>query len=41
MSRATAEAETGMKGITFRAWHGEHYVTLAERSFASVASAWT
>ncbi|MFE7433216.1 hypothetical protein ACIPH4_07905 [Streptomyces tendae] len=30
MSRVTAEAETGMKGITFRAWHGEHYVTLAE-----------
>ncbi|MEU8464014.1 hypothetical protein [Streptomyces sp. NPDC029003] len=30
MSRYTAEAEAGMKGITFRAWRGEHYVTLAE-----------
>lgn len=30
MSRVTAETETGMKGITFRAWHGKHYVTLAE-----------
>ncbi|MEU5112438.1 hypothetical protein AB0G64_13135 [Streptomyces longwoodensis] len=25
-----AEAEAGMKGITFSAWRGEHYVTLAE-----------
>ncbi|MFJ7305294.1 hypothetical protein [Streptomyces sp. NPDC099088] len=30
MARDTAEAEAGMKGITFPAWHGEHYVTLAE-----------
>ncbi|MGW6832084.1 hypothetical protein ACWGCI_01425 [Streptomyces sp. NPDC054949] len=30
MSRGTAEAEAGMKGITFPAWHGKHYVTLAE-----------
>ncbi|GGU01464.1 hypothetical protein GCM10010272_53120 [Streptomyces lateritius] len=30
MSRDTAEAEAGMKGITFPAWHGTHYVTLAE-----------
>lgn len=30
MSRETAEAEAGMKGITFPAWHGKHYVTLAE-----------
>jgi hypothetical protein len=30
MARATAEAEAGMKGITFPAWHGKHYVTLAE-----------
>ncbi|MFD3780759.1 hypothetical protein [Streptomyces sp. NPDC058612] len=30
MSRYTAEAEAGMKGITFPAWHGKHYVTLAE-----------
>ncbi|MFJ7264531.1 hypothetical protein ACIQV2_30750 [Streptomyces globosus] len=30
MSRDTAEAEAGMKGITFCAWHGKHYVTLAE-----------
>ncbi|MEU6300912.1 hypothetical protein [Streptomyces erythrochromogenes] len=30
MSRYTAEAESGMKGITFPAWHGKHYVTLAE-----------
>ncbi|MFD3805983.1 hypothetical protein ACFWTC_20780 [Streptomyces sp. NPDC058619] len=30
MSRDTAEAEAGMKGITFPAWHGKHYVTLAE-----------
>ena len=30
MSRDTVEAEAGMKGITFPAWHGKHYVTLAE-----------
>ncbi|MGW2895071.1 hypothetical protein ACWDAO_10725 [Streptomyces sp. NPDC001212] len=30
MARYTAEAEAGMKGITFPAWHGKHYVTLAE-----------
>ncbi|MER5596839.1 hypothetical protein [Streptomyces sp. NPDC002265] len=30
MSRDTAEAEAGMKGITFPAWYGKHYVTLAE-----------
>ncbi|MEU9035578.1 hypothetical protein AB0D45_11880 [Streptomyces sp. NPDC048352] len=30
LSRDTAEAQTGMKGITFRAWRGKHYVTLAE-----------
>ncbi|MER6477672.1 hypothetical protein [Streptomyces filamentosus] len=30
MSRYTAEAESGMKGITFPAWYGKHYVTLAE-----------
>ncbi|WP_223837675.1 hypothetical protein [Streptomyces venezuelae] len=30
MSRDTTAAETGMKGITFRAWRGKHYVTLAE-----------
>ncbi|MEW5655264.1 hypothetical protein ABGT92_07985 [Streptomyces cinereoruber] len=30
MSRYTAEAEARMKGITFPAWHGKHYVTLAE-----------
>ncbi|MFD9934159.1 hypothetical protein ACFWZ6_13630 [Streptomyces massasporeus] len=30
MSRYTAEAEAGMNGITFPAWHGKHYVTLAE-----------
>ncbi|MFJ4436698.1 hypothetical protein [Streptomyces sp. NPDC088923] len=30
MSRYTAEAEMKMKGITFPAWHGKHYVTLAE-----------
>jgi hypothetical protein len=30
MARDTAEAEAGMKGITFPAWHGKHYVTLAE-----------
>ncbi|MEU5321155.1 hypothetical protein AB0G67_31030 [Streptomyces sp. NPDC021056] len=30
MSRDTFEAEAGMKGITFPAWHGKHYVTLAE-----------
>ena len=30
MSRDTAEAEAGMKGITFPAWHGNHYVPLAE-----------
>ncbi|MFJ3786164.1 hypothetical protein [Streptomyces sp. NPDC090093] len=30
MARDTVEAEAGMKGITFPAWHGKHYVTLAE-----------
>ncbi|WP_411100689.1 hypothetical protein [Streptomyces sp. x-45] len=30
MARDTAEADAGMKGITFHAWHGTHYVTLAE-----------
>ncbi|MFE1347778.1 hypothetical protein [Streptomyces sp. NPDC058757] len=30
MARDTAEAEAGMRGITFPAWHGKHYVTLAE-----------
>ncbi|GAA3499887.1 hypothetical protein GCM10019016_069920 [Streptomyces prasinosporus] len=30
MSRDAAEAEAGMKGITFPAWRGKHYVTLAE-----------
>ncbi|MFF0834728.1 MULTISPECIES: hypothetical protein [unclassified Streptomyces] len=30
MSRDIAAAGTGMKGIRFRAWHGKHYVTLAE-----------
>ncbi|MDQ0596384.1 hypothetical protein QF037_000729 [Streptomyces canus] len=30
LSRDTAEAEAGMKGITFPAWQGKHYVTLAE-----------
>ncbi|MFJ4672845.1 hypothetical protein [Kitasatospora purpeofusca] len=30
MSRDTAEAEAGMKGIRFPAWYGKHYVTLAE-----------
>ncbi|MFF8939240.1 hypothetical protein ACF08O_31895 [Streptomyces paradoxus] len=30
MPRDTTEAEVGMKGITFPAWHGKHYVTLAE-----------
>ncbi|MGX1123128.1 hypothetical protein RKD37_008491 [Streptomyces ambofaciens] len=30
MARDTAEADAGMKGITFPAWHGTHYVTLAE-----------
>ncbi|MFF4981123.1 hypothetical protein ACFY3O_13840 [Streptomyces sp. NPDC001046] len=30
MARDTAAAEVGMKGITFPAWHGKHYVTLAE-----------
>ncbi|MFF4845821.1 hypothetical protein [Streptomyces collinus] len=30
MARYTVEAEAGMKGITFPAWHGKHYVTLAE-----------
>jgi hypothetical protein len=30
MARDTAAAEAGMKGIRFRAWHGERYVTLAE-----------
>ncbi|MFD5365595.1 hypothetical protein [Streptomyces sp. NPDC127103] len=30
MSRYAAEAEARMKGITFPAWHGKHYVTLAE-----------
>ncbi|WP_411079518.1 hypothetical protein [Streptomyces sp. cmx-18-6] len=29
-SRGTAEAEAGMKGIEFPAWHGQHHVTLAE-----------
>ncbi|WP_258314398.1 hypothetical protein [Streptomyces sp. Act143] len=30
MARDTAEAELGMNGITFPAWRGKHYVTLAE-----------
>ncbi|GAA2322038.1 hypothetical protein GCM10010234_79930 [Streptomyces hawaiiensis] len=30
MSRDTGEAGAGMKGVTFPAWHGKHYVTLAE-----------
>lgn len=30
MSCDTAEAKAGMKGITFPAWHGKHYVTVAE-----------
>jgi len=30
LSRYTTEAEAGMKGITFPAWQGPHYVTLAE-----------
>ncbi|MEU1519014.1 hypothetical protein ABZ490_43945 [Streptomyces sp. NPDC005811] len=30
MSRDIAAVEAEMKGIRFRAWHGEHYVTLAE-----------
>ncbi|MFF7816094.1 hypothetical protein ACFZCF_29840 [Streptomyces sp. NPDC007945] len=30
MSRCTAEAEARLKGITFPAWQGKHYVTLAE-----------
>lgn len=30
MSHDTPQAEAGMKGITFRAWRGGHYVTLAE-----------
>ncbi|WP_223244588.1 hypothetical protein [Streptomyces sp. CBMA156] len=30
MSRHTVEAEARMKGITFPAWQGRHYVTLAE-----------
>lgn len=30
MQRDTAAAEAAMKGIRFRAWHGTHYVTLAE-----------
>lgn len=30
MSSDTVEAGAGMKGITFPAWHGKHYVTLAE-----------
>ncbi|MET9119383.1 hypothetical protein ABZX38_35040 [Streptomyces longwoodensis] len=30
MARETAEAEAGMKGISFPAWYGTHYVTLAE-----------
>ncbi|MFE7625073.1 hypothetical protein [Streptomyces sp. NPDC057509] len=31
MSHETAEAEAAaMKGITFPAWRGSHYVTLAE-----------
>ncbi|GLW04190.1 hypothetical protein ACIP46_40570 [Streptomyces lavendulae] len=30
MSRDAGEAGAGMKGVTFPAWHGKHYVTLAE-----------
>ncbi|MGW4509152.1 hypothetical protein ACWENO_31370 [Streptomyces sp. NPDC004436] len=30
MVRETAAAGPGMEGITFPAWQGEHYVTLAE-----------
>ncbi|MGW8631929.1 hypothetical protein [Streptomyces sp. NPDC055793] len=30
MTRDTAGAEAGLKGIRFPAWHGKHYVTLAE-----------
>ncbi|MFF9113701.1 hypothetical protein [Streptomyces sp. NPDC014805] len=30
LSRDTAVAEAAMKGITFRAWRGNHYVTPAE-----------
>ncbi|MEU5902652.1 hypothetical protein [Streptomyces venezuelae] len=30
MVRDTAEAKAEMYGITFPAWHGKHYVTLAE-----------
>jgi hypothetical protein len=30
MARDTPEAEAGMKGIRFPAWHGKHYVTPAE-----------
>ncbi|WP_437039935.1 hypothetical protein [Streptomyces sp. enrichment culture] len=30
MARDTAEAKAEMYGITFPAWHGKHYVTLAE-----------
>ena len=30
MSRDTAAVAAGMRGIRFRAWRGEHYVTLAE-----------
>ncbi|MGT2532117.1 hypothetical protein ACU4GG_37460 [Streptomyces nojiriensis] len=30
MSRYTAAAEAELDGITFRAWQGSHYVTLAE-----------
>ncbi|MFF9428376.1 hypothetical protein [Streptomyces sp. NPDC014746] len=30
MARDTDAAEARMKGITFPAWHGKHYVTLAE-----------
>ncbi|MFD8570494.1 hypothetical protein [Streptomyces sp. NPDC059639] len=30
MSHDAADAQTGMKGITFRAWRGKQYVTLAE-----------
>lgn len=30
LSRDTAVAEAARKGITFRAWRGDHYVTPAE-----------
>ncbi|MFD4752279.1 hypothetical protein [Streptomyces sp. NPDC058426] len=30
MSRYAVDAEAGIKGITFPAWRGKHYVTLAE-----------